>query len=182
MAAAGTPGSAARAGSPARAGRPARSWRRPPARIAAAACLLAVTAAVAGCTRQTAAAPIDVGTAYVNMPSSSGTTQAYLIIQNNGAADRVTSARTSAGGIVTFRGPAAGHGVSVMRTVPDIVIPARTTVRLAPDSFHIDITGAHRMRAGTEITLTLVFARAGTMSVSALVTSPETGGSSYLGD
>jgi copper(I)-binding protein len=115
------------------------------------------------------------------MPSSSGTTQAYLIIQNNGAADRVTSARTSAGGIVTFRGP-VGHGGSAMRAVPDIGIPARATVRLVPDGFHMLITGARRMRAGTEITLTLVFARAGKMSVSALVTSPETGGSSYLGD
>jgi copper(I)-binding protein len=172
---------AATPGSAARAGRPARSRWRAAARTAAAACLLAVTAAVAGCAQQAAAAPIEVGTAYVNMPSSSGTTQAYLIIQNNGAADRVTSARTSAGGIVTFRGP-AGHGVSVMRSVPDIAIPARTTVRLDPDGFHMDITGAHRMRAGTEITLTLVFARAGKMSVSALVTSPETGGSSYLGD
>ena len=36
------------------------------------------------------------------------------------------------------------------------------------------------MRAGTEITLTLVFARAGTISVPALVTNPETGGSSYF--
>jgi copper(I)-binding protein len=36
------------------------------------------------------------------------------------------------------------------------------------------------MRAGTEITLTLVFARAGTMTVAATVTNPETGGSNYL--
>jgi periplasmic copper chaperone A len=151
-----------------------------PARTTVAACLLAVIATVAGCAPQ-AGAPIEVGTAYVNMPSSSGITQAYLIIQNNGAADRVTSAQTSAGGNVTFRGP-AGHGASAMRAVPDIAIPARTTVRLVPDGLHMLITGARRMRAGTEITLTLVFAKAGKMSVSALVTNPATGGSSYLGD
>ena len=96
---------------------------------------------MAGCAQQAAAATIDMGTAYVNMPSSSGITQAYLIIQNNGAADRVTSARTSADGIVTFRGP-IGHDVSAMQTVPDIVIPARATVRLVPDGFHMLITGA----------------------------------------
>ena len=170
-----TPGSSAPAGRP--------GWSRWPAaaRTSVAACLLAAAAAVAGCAQQAAAAPIDMGTAYVNMPSSSGITQAYLIIQNNGAADRVTSARTSAGGIVTFRGP-AGHEVSAMRTVPDIVVPARATIRLVPDGFHMLITGARRMRAGTEITLTLTFARAGKMTVSALVTNPETGGSSYLGD
>jgi copper(I)-binding protein len=38
------------------------------------------------------------------------------------------------------------------------------------------------MRAGTEITLTLVFAKAGTVSVPTLVENPETGGASYLGD
>jgi copper(I)-binding protein len=168
-------------GSSARAGRPAWSRGHTAVRTAVSACLLAAAVAVTGCARQAAAAPIDMGTAYVNMPSSAGTTQAYLIIQNSGAADRVTSARTSAGGIVSFRGP-VGHGVSAMRTVPDIAIPARSTVRLDPDGFHILITGARRMRAGTEITLTLVFARAGKMSVSALVTNPETGGSSYLGD
>jgi hypothetical protein len=36
------------------------------------------------------------------------------------------------------------------------------------------------MKAGTEITLTLVFAHAGAVSVPALVTNPETGGGSYF--
>ncbi len=36
------------------------------------------------------------------------------------------------------------------------------------------------MKAGTEITLTLVFAHAGSISVPALVTNPQTGGSSYF--
>jgi len=162
--------------------RPRASRLPTAARTALAACLLAVTAALAGCTQPAAAAaPIQIGTAYVTLPAASGTTQAYLVIQNNGSADRVTSARTSAGGLVTFRGP-AGRGGGTTRTVPDIVIPARETVRLDPDGFHMLITGAHRMRAGTEITLTLIFARAGKMSVGAMVTNPETGGSSYLGD
>ncbi len=162
-------------------GRPRSSQRPATARTAAAACLLALIAALAGCTQQAAAAaPIQIGTAYVTLPAA-GTTRAYLVIQNNGSADRVTSARTSVGGLVTFRGP-AGHGGSTTRAVPDIVIPARATVRLDPDGYHMLITGAGRMRAGTEITLTLVFARAGRMSVGAMVTNPETGGNSYLGD
>ena len=45
---------------------------------------------------------------------------------------------------------------------------------------HLLITGARSMRGVKEITLTLVFARAGTMSVIAQVTNPETGGSSYF--
>jgi len=151
-------------------------------RSASAACLLAVTAALAGCPQQAPAPPpIQIGTAYVTVPAASGTTQAYLVIRNSGSADRVTSARTSVGGVVTFFAP-AGAGAGVSRAVPDITIPAHTMIRLDPDGFHLLITGAHRMRAGTEITLTLVFARAGQLSVGAVVTNPETGGSSYLGD
>ena len=36
------------------------------------------------------------------------------------------------------------------------------------------------MKGGTQITLTLVFAKAGKISVPALVTNPETGGGSYF--
>jgi copper(I)-binding protein len=170
------------AGSAVQSGGPRTSRRPAAARTAAASCLLALIAALAGCTQHAAAAvPIQIGTAYVTLPAAAGTTRAYLVIQNNGSADRVTSARTSVGGLVTFRGP-AGQGGSTTRAVPDIVIPARATVRLDPDGYHMLITGARRMRAGTEITLTLVFARAGRMSVGAMVTNPETGGSSYLGD
>ncbi len=141
-----------------------------------------MTAALTGCTQHAAAAaPIQIGTAYVTVPAASGTTQAYLVIRNNGSADRVTAARTSAGGLVTFFGP-VGSGARASRAVPDIAIPAHTMVRLDPDGFHLLITGTHGVHAGTEITLTLVFAKAGTMSVSAVVTNPQTGGSSYLGD
>ena len=69
-----------------------------------------------------------------------------------------------------------------MRAVRTIDIPADGTVRFNPDGFHLLITGSGPMRAGTEITLTLVFAKAGTISVPTLVENPETGGASYLGD
>jgi hypothetical protein len=36
------------------------------------------------------------------------------------------------------------------------------------------------MRGGTSITLTLVFARAGSISVQAQITNPQSGGSSYF--
>ena len=49
-----------------------------------------------------------------------------------------------------------------------------------PIGYHLLITGARPMKGGTQITLTLVFARGGTMSVEAEVTNPESGGSSYF--
>jgi copper(I)-binding protein len=144
----------------------------------AAALLLCLTS----CAARAAASPaIELGTAYVPVPvpKSPGTTVAYLVIRNNGAADRLLSARTSAGGQVAFRAP-AGPGVLVMHTVPFIAIPAHATLALAPNGFHLLITGAGPLHGGGAITLTLVFAHAGPVSVAATVTNPATGGNFYL--
>lgn len=149
----------------------------------AVACVTAAcAAALAGCAARAAdRPPIQIGTAYVAQPNSSGTTDAYVVIRNDGSADRLISARSSAGGRVILRGP-VGQGSAAMRTVRAIGIPADALVRLTPVGFHLLITGSGPMRAGTEVTLTLVFARAGSVSIAAPVENPETGGSSYLGD
>jgi len=175
-------------GPPGTFGGAARAPRRPaPARLAAAvraaavACVLLVGGtALAGCAQKAAAAPsLQLGTAYVLVPSAGGTTEAYLVIQNKGSADRLTSARTSVGGRVIFRAPVR-PGDTTMKTVPDIRIPANALLRLSPDSSHLLITGAGPMKDGTQITLTLVFAQGGAMSVVADVTNPASGGSSYF--
>ena len=148
--------------------------------VAAVGVLLIGGAALAGCAQKAAAAAsLQLGTAYVEVPSAGGTTEAYLVIRNSGPADRLTSARTSVGGRVIFRAPAHSGGTT-MKTVPDIRIPAGATVRLSPVGFHMLVTGAGRMRGGGQITLTLIFAEGGTMSVVADVTNPATGGSSYF--
>jgi copper(I)-binding protein len=67
-----------------------------------------------------------------------------------------------------------------MRTVPSITIPARSLTGLAPNGSHLLVSDSGPMRAGTEITLTLVFSHALTFSVAALVTNPQSGGSSYF--
>jgi copper(I)-binding protein len=102
-----------------------------------------------------------------------------VVIRNNGAADRLVSARTSAGGRVAFRAP-AGPGDLVMHTISSIAIPAHSTVAMVPDGYHMLITGAGPIRGGKDITLTLVFAHAGRVSVVAQVTDPSTGGSTYF--
>jgi periplasmic copper chaperone A len=142
--------------------------------------LLLGASALAGCAQQAAAAAsLELGTAYVAVPNTGDVTSAYLVIRNNGPADRLVSARTSDGGRVTFRSPSRA-GDRVMESVPDIGIPADSLLRLSPDGSHLLITGAGPMKGGTQITLTLTFARGGTMSVAAAVTNPESGGSSYF--
>ena len=148
-------------------------------RGAVAACAVAVLAV--GCGLRAAAGPsIDVASAYVPEPKTPGVTSAYLDIRNNGAAaDRLIAARASVGGHIALRVP-DGHGMA-MKTVQQIAIPSRATVRLAPDGMHLLITDASgRMAGGKDITLTLTFARAGSMTIPAMVTNPETGGGSYF--
>ena len=149
-------------------------------RAAAAACLALLTAAgLAGCyTQASAGTNIMLATAYVPLPTS-GRTVAYLVIRNNGGTDRLIGARTSAGGQVSLRAP-RGEGSVVMHTVRSATIPGHGAVRLIPDGLHLLITGARRMHSGKDITLTLTFAHAGPVSVEALVTNPQTGGSSYF--
>ena len=160
---------------------PGRGAPRRAARAAVAACLVVLAAAgLTGCYAKASAAPsIELSTAVVPQPAVPGETTAYLVIRNNSGPDRLLRVRTSVGGRVAFRAP-GGRGSQIMHTVPAISIPGHNIIRLLPNSVHLLITGARPMRGAKEITLTLVFAHAGTMSVIAQVTNPETGGSSYF--
>jgi copper(I)-binding protein len=155
-----------------------RALARRAARVAAAAGLVVLAAAgLTGCYTKASAAPaIELSTAVVPQPSVPGKTVAFLVIRNNGGPDRLISARTSAGGRVTF----GTMGNSATHTLPAISIPGHNVIRLAPNSVYLLITGARPMHGGKDITLTLVFAHAGAISVIAQITNPETGGSSYF--
>jgi periplasmic copper chaperone A len=145
-----------------------------------ACALLLAAVAVTGCASVSAAA-ISVSSAYVPQPTTPGTTVAYLDIRNNGHADRLIAVHTSVGGTVQLRAPVARDaGALVMRTVPEIPIPADSLVQLNPDTYHLLISGAGPMHDGKDIMLRLTFADAGTITILALVTNPESGGSSYF--
>jgi len=151
----------------------------PVLRVAGAALLAALV--VTGCASAGASTSIRIASAYVPQPATPGTTVAYLDIRNNGPADKLISVQTSVGGTVQLRAPAGRHaGILTMRTVPDIPIAANSMTLLNPDSFHLLITGAGTMHDGKDITLRLTFANAGTITILAMVTNPETGGSSYF--
>jgi copper(I)-binding protein len=148
--------------------------------VAAVATAVAGLGTVAGCAAQAgASASIELATAYVPVPPAPGTTVAYVVIRNNGSADRLVAAHTSAGGRVTFR-TARGPGASVMSTIGSVRIPGHATLAMRPNGIHMLITGAGPMHGGKAITLTLVFAHAGKVSVVAQVTDPQSGGSSYF--
>ena len=148
-------------------------------RTVVTAALVAGLGAAAGCAAQAGASPsIQVSVAYVPVPHD-GITVAYVVIRNNGGADRLMDAHTSAGGRVTFRA-AHGPGALVMSTIPSVRIPGHATLAMRPNGIHMVITGAGPMRGGKDITLTLEFAHGGPVSVVATVTDPQSGGSSYF--
>jgi periplasmic copper chaperone A len=146
-----------------------------------ACALLLAALGVSGCATANAASSLSITSAYVPQPTTPGTTVAYLDIRNNGHADRLLGVHTSVGGTVQLRAPGARHaGALTMHTVTDIPIPADSLVQLNPDSYHLLITGAGPMHDGKDITLQLTFANAGTVTIIALVTNPQNGGSSYF--
>jgi copper(I)-binding protein len=136
---------------------------------------------VAGCggDPQPPGPTLSLLSAQVTEPNSGGITDAYVMVENKGPAVRLIGARSSAGGTVALRSPKQA-GVAVMRTVSSISIPAHSLFRLDPSGSHLLITDSGPMKAGTEITLTLIFAHAGTISAQAMVTNPANGGSSYF--
>ena len=150
------------------------------ARLLAAATAVAGLAGLAGCAAPAVAgSQVQLSTAFVPVPQTPGTTVAYVVIRNNGPADRLVAARTSAGGRVTFR-RASGPAAATLATITSVRIPAHSTLAMRPDGIHMLITGVGRIQGGKDITLTLVFARAGPVSVVAQVTNPQSGGSSYF--
>lgn len=153
--------------------RRARQW---------AACIVGVigVSLAAGCAAPGQQGPvIKLSSAQVTEPSASGVTDVYVDVQNSGPADQIVGARLSAGGTVTLRSPSR-TGVAQMRSVRTITVPAQSFTGLDPNGSHLLVTGSGPMKAGTLITLTLVFAHAGAISVPALVTNPETGGGGYF--
>jgi len=155
--------------------------RRLTAILGLAGVVLLAALGVSGCAAASAASSISVNDAYVPQPTTPGTTVAYLDIRNNGHADRLIAVHTSVGGTVELRAPGVRHADTLtMHTVTNIPIPANTLVQLNPDSYHLLITGAGPMHDGKDIMLQLTFANAGTITVLAVVTNPESGGSSYF--
>jgi hypothetical protein len=153
------------------------------------AALIAATATGCGGSRNHAGGPgIVPGSAYVQQPAANGgTTVGYLDIRNNGSsADKLVSVSTSVGGTVELRAPAGGgkNGTAaiVMHTVPSIALAPDRTTEMDPDSYHLLISGAGAMHDGKDIQLTLKFADSAPVTVNALVTNPQNGGSSYFLD
>jgi len=94
----------------------------------------------------------------------------FVTIRNAGAADRLLSASTPAAGRTELHTMLRDGDIMRMRQVEAIAVPANGAVTLAPGGLHIMLIGLTRpLAVGESVPLTLVFERAGTVTLNLAV-------------
>ena len=94
----------------------------------------------------------------------------FVTIRNAGAADRLLSASTPAAGRTELHTMLRDGDIMRMRQVDAIAVPANGAVTLAPGGLHIMLIGLTRpLAVGESVPLTLVFERAGTVTLNLAV-------------
>lgn len=118
-----------------------------------------------------AARPIAIENAWARAtPAGARTGAAYLTIENRGAeADRLTAASSPAAEKVEVHEMSMTGGIMRMRAVAGgLAVPAHGSVTLKPGGYHLMLTGLkHPLKAGETLAVTLTFAKAGAVAVSA---------------
>lgn len=133
--------------------------------VGAACATLASLVSLAACaTREQVPARVHVSQLYYVMPAGESPAAIYLTVTNGAAtADTLTAIASDAGSMVTMHGP-----MPAMATITELVIPAGATERLAPGGRHGMVTAPHpAILRGDSVTVTLRFARAGSVSLRA---------------
>jgi copper(I)-binding protein len=133
-----------------------------------AACILASTALCgAAAARDVASGPLKITRLWSPpAPPSAPTAAGYLTIANAGPApDRLIGASSPDFNGVQIHLMSMADGIMSMRPVPrGLVVPAGGSVTLAPDGFHLMLTGPRRaFKAGEHIPVVLTFEHAGSV-------------------
>jgi hypothetical protein len=101
-------------------------------------------------------------------PAGATTGAVYLTIDNkSGAADRLTGASSDVADKLQIHEMKVVNGVMQMREVPGgLQVPAKGAVVLKPGSYHVMLIGLKNpLKAGDSFPLTLVFEKAGNVSI-----------------
>ena len=114
---------------------------------------------------------ITVSDAWVRNPITSDQPgAAYLVIQNNGAADKLISVTSDMAQTIELHESMESGGMMQMSPVPNIPVPANGKVELKPGGFHMMLMGLTRpLKTGDKVQLTLNFEKAGKVPVTAEV-------------
>ncbi len=114
------------------------------------------------------AGELDVVGGWVTEPVGNvQTAAAYFTVRNaGGTADRLRGVATPVAARAELHDHIVENGVTKMRRVPQVAIPANETVHLSPGGMHVMLTGLKRpLKAGERVPLTLAFQRAGKVTV-----------------
>jgi copper(I)-binding protein len=99
---------------------------------------------------------------------------AYMTIVGGAQADRLVSATTERAGMTQIHVVTEAEGMTRMRPVDGVDVPARKTVLLAPQGLHLMLMNLSRpLVAGERFLVTLTFARAGQLDVDVAVRAPD---------
>jgi periplasmic copper chaperone A len=97
----------------------------------------------------------------------------YLTVTNQGAPDTLLGVASPVAASATLHESIADHGVMKMRPVASLPVAPGKPITLAPGGYHIMLTGLkHALVAGGSFPVTLTFAKAGAVTVTATVQAP----------
>lgn len=103
-------------------------------------------------------------------PGGRDRSAAYLVIINDGGADTLLSVSSPMADDVQMHISETKDGISRMRREPSVPIAAHSKVTFAPTGRHLMMLGVKNgLGTGDEIPLTLVFRRAGSITITAIV-------------
>lgn len=92
----------------------------------------------------------------------------YFTIKNNGkAADQLLSAAADVAGSTEMHQSTLANGISSMKPVSAVDVPAGGSVSFDPGNYHVMLIGLHRdLNVGDHFDLTLTFKQAGAIKIS----------------
>jgi periplasmic copper chaperone A len=131
---------------------------------------LFVAALLAPVAARTQAAPISVQHVWSRAALAGHTGVGYLTISNSGAPDTLTGVSSPVAPQAELHKSYNENGVMKMQAVVSLPVVPGKPVTLAPGGYHIMLVGLkHALNAGETFPVTLHFAKAGDITVMAIV-------------
>ncbi len=121
--------------------------------------------------QEVTAGALRIAAPWTRAMRAGGTGAGFMTIRNTGTTpDRLVAARSPAANVMELHTHIRDGDVMRMRAVPAIELPAGQEVRLAPGGLHLMLIGlAQALEPGGRVPVTLVFERAGEVTVQLVV-------------
>ena len=131
--------------------------------------MLAAVMAACGGSSDSTTSGLTVSDAWVRNPITPDQPGAgYLVIQNNGGADKLLSVTSDVAQTIELHESMMSGNMMQMSPVPNIEVPANGKAELKPGGFHMMLIGLTRpLKVGDKVQLTLNFEKAGKIPVTA---------------